>query len=96
MSKKIELNKKDEEVIKAAGNKNPEAGDKEVIKAMEDVMTRNIKAAIEYSNSTRVLVRDLEKEVINLKNLVVQYDNKIANLQTQISNLQIKLYQQGS
>ena len=49
----------------------------EVRKAQEEVQVKNIKSIAEYSRATRAQVRDLEKQVNELKNMVVQQNQTI-------------------
>ena len=72
------------------------AGDREVLKALEENTTRNVKAVVAHANLTRDVVRQLEKKVKDLDNLVRQYDKKFELLQKQIAALQTKLYSGGS
>ena len=73
-----------------------EAGELEMRKAFEEVTTRNVQAAINYSNETRKIVRQLEEKMIHFENLAQAKDKEIVGLRQQISVLQQKLYQGGS
>lgn len=72
------------------------AGDREVLKALEEVTTRNVKTVIAHANVTREMVVELEKKVKSLDDLVRRYDEKIDLLQKQVVVLQTKLFSGGS
>lgn len=72
------------------------AGDKEILEVFQQTSTRNIKAVIAHSNTTRDLVRELEDKVKSLDGLVRNYDQKIEMLQQQIVVLQTKLFSGGT
>ena len=73
-----------------------EAGELEMRKAFEEVTTRNVQAAINYSNETRKIVRQLEEKMIHFENLAQAKDKEIGVLRQQISVLQQKLYMGGT
>lgn len=72
------------------------SGDKEVLQAFEETITRNVKTAVAHGNETRNIVRQLEAKVQLLEGLLGQYDQKLALLQTQLTNVQAKLYASGT
>lgn len=72
-----------------------EAGELETRKAFEDVTTRNVRAAVEFSNTTRTLVRTLEDTILIQGELMRQNQSKIEELQLSISNLNMRLYVAG-
>ena len=69
-----------------------EAGELEMRKAFEEVTTRNVQAAINYSNETRKIVRQLEEKILHLERLAQAKDKEIAEMRQQISVIQQKLY----
>jgi len=73
-----------------------ESGEKEIRQAFEDVTTRNVQAAINYSNETRIIVRELEEKVEHLEKMNLDKDKQINGLRLQISGIQQKLYTGGS
>lgn len=73
-----------------------EAGEVELRKAFEEVTTRNVQAAVNYSNETRKIVRLLEEKMLHLEELSRAKDKEISVLRQQISVLQQKLYMGGS
>ena len=78
-------------------NTNPvEAGELQLRKAFEEVSTQNIKTISEYTTETRKLLRDIEEQVHELKNMIVQRDKEITQLRQQTSLLQAKLYAGGT
>lgn len=73
-----------------------EAGEKEMRKAFEEVTTRNVTAAIEFSNETRKMVQELTKKVAHLEQAVIDKDKVINVLREQVVHLQQKMYLGGS
>ena len=74
---------------------NMEAGEKEMRLAFEDVTTRNVQAAINYSTETRKIVRELEKKVDHFEKVIVGKDEVINDLRLQIARIQQQLYTGG-
>lgn len=72
------------------------AGDKEIRKAFEEVTTRNVKAAVNHSNDTRKIVRDLEAKILHLEEISRAKDNVINDMRQQISLIQQQLYSGGT
>ena len=62
-----------------------ETGELELRKAFEEVTTKNVKTVVDYSTQTRDLVRDLQDEVKNLKNMLVTRETELAQLRQQVS-----------
>lgn len=73
-----------------------EAGEKELRQAFEEVTTNNVKAAVEHSNESRKLIRELEKKIVSLDGEIRTYNSRIELMQQQIAMLQAKLYQGGT
>lgn len=73
-----------------------EAGEREMRKAFEEVTTRNVQAAIDYSNSTRKMVNELVTKVDHLEKAIIEKDKVINDLRLQIVNIQQRLYSGGS
>ena len=73
-----------------------EAGETELRKAFEEVTTRNVQAAIEYSNETRKIVRQLQEKMLHLEEMALAKDKVIGELRNQLSVIQQKLYSGGS
>lgn len=63
------------------------AGDRQVMKAMEEVTTNNVKAAVAHGNETRKIARELEAKVDSLDGLVRQKDIEMKEMQKQIAFL---------
>lgn len=72
------------------------AGDRQVIKAMEEVMTNNVRAAVAHGNETRKLVRELEEKVKSLDGLVRHQQEEIGNLKQQLSSVQTIVFRGGT
>ena len=77
-------------------NKGMEAGEMEMRMAFEEVTTRNVQAAINYSNETRKIVRQLEEKILHLEALAQAKDQEIAAMRQQIAIIQGKLYSGGT
>lgn len=73
-----------------------EAGEREIKKAFEDVTTQNVRTNIAYSTETRRLIRDLSKEVKQLKDMIAAKDIEFAELRKQLGIVQGKIYQGGT
>ena len=73
-----------------------ESGELEIRQAFEEVTTRNVQAAINYTNSTRKMVIDLTSKVDHLEKALIDKDKVINDLRSQIVNIQQKLYLGGS
>lgn len=65
--------------------------DEHIEKAMEEVNIKNAKSIVEYSKQTRTLFRDTDKQVNELKAMVVQQNATIDELRKQLVNLLIKV-----
>lgn len=59
----------------------------EVRKAQEEVHRRNAQATVDYTKQTRALVRENEKRVQELKNMIIQQNDSIDQLRTMITNI---------
>ena len=73
-----------------------ETGEREMRKAFEDVIRNNVKTIADYSTSTRDVVRNLEDEVKELKNMLVTRDSELAALKQQVAIIQGVLYKGGT
>lgn len=73
-----------------------EPGELQLRKAFEDTTTQNVKTIIDYSTQTRDLIREAEKSIKELKNMIVTRDSDIAELRQQVSILQSKIYLNGT
>ena len=60
--------------------------------ASEEVTRRNVQAAVQYSNETRKLQRELEAEVNQLKGMITQYKEELNQLRSQVTMLLIEKY----
>jgi len=68
----------------------------EMRKAFEEVTTRNVQAAVNFSNETRNIVRQLEQKILHLEELAQSKDKEIAAMRQQIAIIQGKLYSGGT
>lgn len=69
-----------------------EPGEFEMRKVFEEITTKNVKIIEDYSRQTRVLLRGMEEEVKNLKNMLLTREIELNQLRQQLSGLQAKLY----
>jgi uncharacterized coiled-coil protein SlyX len=72
------------------------AGDKEIVLASEEVQRQNLRAAINYGNETRTMVRELGVIVNALQNQVITQNKTIDQQRLQLANLQQQFYQKGT
>ena len=61
-------------------------------KATEEVNRRNVKAAVDHSNATRKIVRLMEAQTQEFKDMVAQQNMRIDQLEEQIRTLLIAKY----
>ena len=73
-----------------------EAGEKELRQAFEEVTTRNVRAAVQYSEETRKLVRQLEDKVTRLEGLIKNQDDAIEQLKIQLLGVQARVFSGGT
>ena len=71
-------------------------GEKEQMKAMEEVTRRNVTAAVSHGNETRKLVKDLESKVDQLQRQIRIQDNKIEEINKGLLAIRAKIYQGGT
>lgn len=70
--------------------------DKDVFKAFEETIRRNVMTAVEYSNETRRLFRELEIKIQTLQNIILSRDGEIATIKQQLANIQTILFAKGT
>ena len=73
-----------------------EAGEIETRKAFEQVTRGNVRAAVDFGNETRTLVREMHEKLSHMEKIVQEQNQKIAEVTQQLSILQGKFYQYGS
>ena len=73
-----------------------QAGEREAIKASEEVQRRNVISMMQFSNDTRKAVLDLAKIVDALQNKMMTFDKLFQEQRKQIAFLQQQLYQRGT
>jgi len=73
-----------------------ESGERELKQAFEEVTTRNVKAILQHSNETRILVRELEKKVVLLEGNIREQNKEIEALKKQLANVQTKVFSGGT
>lgn len=73
-----------------------EAGEKEVRKIFEDMVTDNVKRVVEHSNETRNIVRELEKKVERLERVTLAQNETIEQLRNQLAAVQTIVFRGGT
>ena len=68
----------------------------EVRHAYEEVVTRNVVAIKDFTQTTRQMVRGLEEEVRSLKLQIAMQNELMENYTTQLAGIQMKLYSGGT
>jgi len=70
--------------------------ERELRKAFEDTTTNNVKAILEYSTTTRSIVREYEKRIIACEFMIKSQREVVELLRTQLAAVQAKVYQNGT
>lgn len=70
--------------------------DKELRKAFEETTRNNVNAVIEYSKTTRDIVRTLEDQINSLNGDVQDLKAQIDGIKLQLSGIQVKLFSGGT
>lgn len=78
------------------GNKDPQAGDREAIKASEEVIKRNIISMMSHSNQTRQMVLELAQRMEALQTKMMAMDTQQKEMIKQLSVLQGEFYKRGT
>jgi len=73
-----------------------QSGELDLRKAFEQTTRTNVQACVDFTNDTRRLVMDLNKEVKHLSNVILTRDKEVQQLKSQLANLQQKVYLQGT
>ena len=73
-----------------------EPGEKEVKKAFEDVIRRNVTVIQEYSTVTRTMVREMENRITGLQQENRDLKHQLAQIRTMLANVQAKVYSGGT
>jgi hypothetical protein len=76
--------------------KSMEAGELELRKTFEDVTKQNVQSAIDFSNETRKLFRDLEDKVKALENTIISQSKLLDEYRNQLSLVQAEIYRGGT
>lgn len=63
-----------------------------VEKAREEVIRRNVESAVAHSNESRKIIRKVQNELNELKNLIIQQNSIIEEQNNKINNLLINAY----
>ena len=69
---------------------------KEITDIQHDVAMKNILATQEFAKETRLIIRDLEQELIHVRNISIQQGSELEILKNQVQQLLIKIYSGGS
>jgi hypothetical protein len=73
-----------------------QAGEREVIKASEEVQVRNLIAFSEVLKNMRGAIVEIGQRVDHLQNRMMTYDKLFEQQRQQIAYLQQQIYQKGS
>lgn len=65
---------------------------KDIQLASEEVNRRNVRAAVDYSNETRRMLRQMEAQVEEFKKLCIQQKNELTQLKNQVTLLLVEKY----
>ena len=77
-------------------SKQIQAGEREAIKASEEVQVRNLKSMMEFSNDTRKVVLELREIIDSLQNRMIAMNTLIDQQRIQLANLQQQFYAKGT
>ena len=69
---------------------------KEITDIQHDVAMKNILATQEFAKETRSIIRSLEEELGNVRNISIQQGTELSLLKTQVQQLLVKVYSGGS
>jgi len=72
------------------------AGEREVVRASEEVNRRNAESAIQFANGTRKMVLEMRALFDTLQNHVINQLAQINELREQLSKLQQEIYARGT
>ena len=70
--------------------------EKELRKAFEETTTRNVNAILAHSNQTRKMLRESEKKIESLNDLIELQNETINLLRTQLVSIQSAFYRSGT
>jgi len=73
-----------------------QAGDREAIKASEEVQVRNLKSMMEFTNATRKMVLELAARIELLQNKMIAMDQQNDQRRMQLATLQQEFYKRGT
>ncbi len=79
-----------------SGNNDPQAGERELITASEEVQVRNLKSMMKFTNDTRKMVLELREIINSLQNKMIMMDKQNDDRRIQLANLQQQFYQKGT
>ena len=69
---------------------------KEVNDAFEEVVRRNVEAAVAFSNETRRIVLGIEERMKRLEEQARNQDAEMARLRVMLANLQTRIFSGGT
>ena len=73
-----------------------EAGQREMSQIFEETTTRNVKTSVEFAQSTRKIVREMEAKVLALQAQVVSQGQLLNQFRIQLAGVQTKLFSGGT
>ena len=69
--------------------------EKELRKAFEETTTNNLKATIEYTKTTRKMVREQAELIKSLNQTILNYEERFDLITKQLAAIQMKMYRGG-
>ena len=73
-----------------------QAGERQAVKASEEVTRRNVKMILDFTNETRKILLELRKMFDSLQGNVMNMKKEQEQYRLQLANLQQQFYQKGS
>ena len=73
-----------------------QAGDREAIRASEEVQVRNLTSIAEFSQDTRKMVREVDNVVTALQNKMIAMSAQLDQQRKQLAALQQQFYSKGT
>ena len=69
-----------------------EAGEKELREAFESTTTQNVKAILEYSNGTRKMVREVERRLSMVDEVILNLQKRLDEIDKVIAVIRGEIY----
>ena len=72
------------------------AGEKEILKAIEETVSTNLSTMQNFGNETRKVVRECENKIIGLQEENRNLKSEISQLRIMLANVQARVYSGGT